>query len=437
MKKRLRIALAGLGTVGGACFRAIQKGASSFEKQTGRRPQIVCVSARDKKKKRGFSLQKIDWVESAEEMARRDDVDVVLELIGGRGGAAKSLVEAALQHSKPVITANKALLASHGERLARLAEKNGAPLLYEAAIAGAIPVVRVMRQSFALEKIDHLQGILNGTCNHILSEMERGQTFPQALHRAQREGYAEADPALDIDGHDAAQKLSLLSALAFKRAPHLKNIEVEGIRALHPIDMQMASDFGCAIRLVASARRKGAQILERVRPALLPKGHVLSELEGAQNAILFEGKGFGTILLEGAGAGAMPTASAVLSDLAELALSRASLPVFSLPAKTMKKAPTPPPKTKSTDEAGVFYIRLFARDEAGSMAEITRIFARAHVSLARICQTEERIEDKGKQSLPFAAMTHKTPASSLLKVREALQKCKVVSGVPIVLPLLD
>ena len=424
MTRPFSIVLAGLGTVGGAFVKRL-----ASREDSAPALKLVAVSARDRKKRRALPLEGVAWAEDAETLLRHD-ADAVVELIGGAEGAARNLVEAALAKGTPVITANKALLARHGAALAALAEENDAPLLYEAAIAAALPAVRVSRDSLSAEPVARVFGILNGTCNHILTAMAGGRPFDEALKDAQRQGYAEADPSLDIDGHDAAQKLTLLSALCFGVAPSEAAVETEGIRDLIQMDMRLAEGFGYAIRLVAdaSAAGGGRGIRQCVRPRLLPLGHRLAKAEGAINALIISGRHIGDLLLEGEGAGASPTAAAVLSDAAALARGDARLPVFSRPAETLREASAASSEKEAFQEA--FYVRVFARDEPGSAAKITRIFAEEGVSLARITQTDE-IRDKkrsgGVARLPVAVITHAAERAAIERIRARLKEASPIA----------
>ena len=316
-KTTWRIGVAGLGTVGGGLLSFLAEHPDFAP--AGALAEVVGVSARSRSRPRPVDISKLAWFDDPVALASSPDVDLFVELIGGSDGPAKAAVEAALKLGKPVVTANKALLAEHGAELAVLAEGAGIPLLFEAAVMGGTPAVKMLRESLVGEEVGAVSGILNGTCNYILTEMEAGgRPFSEVLAEAQRLGYAEADPTMDVGGFAAAHKISILAALAFGAAPNYAAAEVEGIDTIELIDIKLARELGYRIRLVASARRSDEGVAVRVHPALAPLGHPLAETAGPLNALFIEGRRIGRIFLQGPGAGAAPTAAAVAADIADV-----------------------------------------------------------------------------------------------------------------------
>ena len=333
MTPSLKIAIAGLGTVGGGVVKALTQRQAALATQAGRGIEIVAASARDPRKKRDFEVG--NWVADPLALAK-SDADVVVELIGGDEGVARQLVEAALENGKHVVTANKALLAKHGKRLAELAEKKNLQLKFEAAVAGGIPIVGILREALIAHGVDAVKGILNGTCNYILTEMEvSGRGFAEVLKDAQAKGYAEADPTLDIGGGDTAHKLALLASLAFGTAPDLANMKVEGIEQITAADIGFASEFGFRIKLLGVARQTASGIDQRVHLAMVRARTPLANVDGAANGVVVDAGAAGSFFFSGRGAGEAPTASAVVSDIVEIA--RGSFgPVFGRPAANLK-----------------------------------------------------------------------------------------------------
>ena len=335
--KPIRLGVAGLGTVGTALIDNLNAGYEGIVGQAGRPLEVTAVTARNRQADRGPDLSGVAWADTPEDLARRDDVDIVVELIGGEGDPAYSMIMAALEAGKPVVTANKALLAKHGAALAQEAEANGAALAYEAAVAAAIPAVRTLRDSLAGAHVRAVYGILNGTSNYIVSQMfATGRDFAEVLAEAQEKGYAEADPALDVDGGDAGHKLALLSALAFGVQPRFKATELHGIRDLTLADLRAAGQRGYRIKLLARAARYGQEIAQQVAPCYIPLSHPLAAIDGVTNAVTLDAAPSGPIMLSGSGAGGGATASAVMSDIIELAQG-IKRPAFGQPAGTLRQ----------------------------------------------------------------------------------------------------
>ncbi|CAN5380594.1 homoserine dehydrogenase [soil metagenome] len=382
----LRVGLAGVGTVGAALVELLRE---RPELANGRSIEVTAVSARSKGKARGVDLAGVSWLDDPVQLAARPDVDVVVELMGGADGAARDTVLVALNAGKPVVTGNKALIATHGLELARLAEAKGIPLLYEAAVRGGAPAVKLVREALAGDRIERLFGILNGTCNFILTEMERsGRSFPEVLAEAQARGFAEADPTTDVGGFDAAHKLVILAAIAFDAAPNLEGAEISGIGSIELIDIRLAHTLGYRIKLLASAERDGAGARVAVEPMLVPLGSPLAETGGALNALYVQPKRVGPIFLQGAGAGGPATAAAVAADLADLAAG-ARRPVFSRPAADLAPLAAGDPLARS----GSAYVRLTVRDRPGVIAAVSEALAEAQVSIDSFLQRP--VEDSG------------------------------------------
>ncbi len=430
MSAALGIGLAGLGTVGAALVEHLSR-------HRDRLPGISLRAVSARRKERNPPLPPgIDFVPEAGDLARRDDLDVIVELIGGAQDPAHRLVSAALDGGKHVVTANKALLARHGASLAARAEKAGVALGFEAACAAALPVVKVLRETCAASPVTALDGILNGTCNYVLCEMEAtGRAFGEVLAEAQAKGYAEADPALDIGGHDAAQKLALLGALAFGVAPDETAIAVEGIGKVRILDIRLADMLGCKLRLLAHARKQEGGVAFRVRPALAPASSRLAGERGTRNVLAIRSRSFGTLVLEGQGAGGAPTASAVAADLADIAAGRWARHPFGIPAADLADAaPAAPP---AAEEA--CYIRVLARDEAGSMAQITRRISEAGLSLTHVVQPGTDLPlpsgEAPAGSAPIAMITHPAASEAVARARARLADCPGLAGPAVFYPV--
>ena len=431
MSKPLRIGIAGLGTVGAGVVKILAARGEHLAAASGRALELVAVCARDKAKDRGIDLSGVRWEDDPMALAAADDIDLVVELIGGSEGIARDLVEASLKAGKHVATANKALIAHHGTALARLAEEKGVALNYEAAVAGGIPIVKTMREALAANEVRSIHGILNGTCNYILTEMETtGRDFGDVLKDAQALGYAEADPSFDVGGVDAAHKLAILTSLAFGTEVDFGAVQIEGIEKISATDISFAREFGYKIRLLAIAEKLESGIVQRVHPALVPEGTPLAAVSGVYNAVAVDADRVGHMVLEGRGAGEGPTASAVLSDIVDIARGLI-LPPFIVPADRLKKLAQPPVDTHKKS----FYIRVRAVDRAGSMAAITQALAQASVSIERIVQRGDRKDGSGR--LPVVFVTHETDEGTMARARAHLAEHEDVAGTPLVLRIED
>ena len=407
----LRIGIAGLGTVGGGLVALLDKNSSEIGKKCGRAIKITGVSGRDRSKPRAFQLPDAPWYDDAIALAESDSIDLFVELIGGDDGPALASVETALAASKHVVTANKALLAKHGVRLAKLAEKMGVALQFEAAVAGGIPIVKTLRESLLGNRISRVYGILNGTSNYILTRMQReGLPFSEMLAEAQSLGYAEADPTFDVDGQDAAHKLALLSGLAFGVEPNFDEIHLEGIRGITPADFDAAEELGYRIKLLAVAVLKDGGVEARVSPTMVPISSALAGVDGVLNCVAVEGDYSGLIVLAGPGAGAKATASSVASDIIDVARGNIA-PPFIVPAAKLRA----PVQAQMRSHEGGYYIRLSVYDRPGAFAAIATRMAQAGISLESIVQKrgEPGMPGFGRPSpegepTPVVMITHRT-----------------------------
>jgi homoserine dehydrogenase len=414
----LTIAIAGLGTVGAGVMRLLTENAELIERRAGRAIRVVAVSARDRSRNRGVDLGPIRWFGDAVAMAREAEADVFVELIGGAEGIARQSVEAAIQRGRAVVTANKALLAHHGTALARMAEEKGVTLSYEAAVAGGIPVIKTIKEGLAGNRIGSVYGILNGTCNYILTTMRQSRrSFADVLAEAQRLGYAEADPAFDIDGLDTAHKLAVLASLAFGAEVNLAGVHVEGIRAMSPVDIDYADELGYRIKLLGIARRTEHGLEQRVHPAMVPVGASIAHVDGVFNAVVTEGDFVGRTVMEGRGAGAGPTASAVVADLIDLALNE-ERPAFGIAAAKLAAIPASP----MDRHRGAYYVRLMVVDKPGVIADVAAALRDEEVSMEAMIQ---RGRDPG-EVVPVVLTTHETEEA---RMRQALGRINRLDAV--------
>ncbi|MDS9468442.1 homoserine dehydrogenase [Paracoccus sp. MBLB3053] len=419
----LRLGIAGLGTVGTGTVKIIQKHAEMLAVRAGRPVAITAVSARDPKRNRDIDISGYAWETDARALAVRDDIDVFVELIGGDEGVAREAVTAALKAGKDVVTANKALLAIHGQELAELAEENGCVLRFEAAVAGGIPVIKSMTESLAGNEIRRVMGVMNGTCNYILTRMENaGLPYETVFEEARQLGYLEADPTLDVGGIDASHKLAILSSIAFGTRPAFDAVEIEGIERVSIDDIRRAADMGYRIKLLGVAQMTGRGLEQRMSPCLVPAESPLGQLQGGTNMVVIEGDSVGQIVLRGAGAGEGPTASAVMSDIVEIARG-VRMPAFAQPAATLTK-----PIPARTAVPAAYYIRLQLADKPGALAKIATVLGDVGISI-------DRMRQYGKHDLegiaPVLIVTHKTTPEAIDLAIEALPRTGVVDGEPV------
>ncbi len=404
MSPPLRLGIAGLGTVGVGVLKIVQAQSEVLAARAGRPIIVRAVSARTKSRDRGVDLSGFEWENDPVALAKRKDIDLFVELIGGEDGPAKAAVQAALAAGKNVVTANKAMLAIHGQELAQAAEKKGLSLRFEAAVAGGIPVIKALSEGLAGNAITRIMGVMNGTCNYILTRMEtEGIDYETVFADAQALGYLESDPNLDVGGIDAAHKLALLSAIAFGTKVKFQGVELEGIQRITVTDIEQARDMGYRIKLLGVAQMTGRGLEQRMQPALVPADSPLGQLEGATNMVVVEGDSVGQIVLRGAGAGEGPTASAVVGDVIDIARGF-NLPVFGQPADTLLDV-----QAAKASAPAAFYLRLALKDAPGAMAKITRALADAAVSIDRMRQYGHA----GAAAAPVLIVTHKTTRSTL------------------------
>jgi homoserine dehydrogenase len=411
MTRPLAIAVAGLGTVGAGVVKLLRTNADIIAARAGRPIAITAVSARERNRDRGISLSGLRWYEDPVALAADPQVDVVVECIGGSEGPARALVEAAIAAGKHVVTANKALLAVHGAALAQASEARGTALAFEAAVAGGIPAIKALREGLAANRIQRVAGILNGTCNYILTVMrEQKREFAEVLAEAQKLGYAEADPSFDIDGIDAAHKLAILAALAFGRPVDFGAVHVEGIREVSALDIALAEELGYRIKLLGIARREDGGISTRVHPCMVPISAPIARVDGVFNAVVAEGDFVGRVMMEGRGAGEGPTASAVVADVIDIARGRFT-PVWGAEAAAL----TPEPSFPMDRHTGAYYLRLMVVDRPGVIADVTGVLRDHAISLESMLQ---RGRAPG-EAVPVVLTTHETSEAS---VRAALKR---------------
>ena len=410
----LKIGIAGLGTVGVGVVKLLSQQADLISLRSGRDIVITTVSARVPSKDRGVDLGGVNWSYDPIELATNKNVDVVVELIGGEDGVAKELVETALANGKHVVTANKALIAHHGTELARSAEAANVAIAFEAAVAGGVPIVKALREGLVGNKVSRVFGILNGTCNYILSEMRQtGKNFDLVLKEAQGLGYAEANPAFDIDGVDTAHKLSILTSLAFGCEVNFEAVHVEGISRISPLDIEFADDLGYRIKLLGISRQTRTGIEQRVHPCMVPIDAPIAHIEDVFNAVVVEGDFVGTSMYEGPGAGEGPTASAVVADIIDIARDRL-LNTFTIPATELKKLKNVP----ISEHVGSYYVRFMVLDKPGVFATIADALKDNNVSMEAVLQ---RGRSK-KEAVPVVLTTHSTDETSMLATLKLIEE---------------
>jgi homoserine dehydrogenase len=429
MAEALRVALAGLGTVGGGVIRLLDANAELISRRAGRPIEVVAVSARDRTKDRGIDLSRFDWVDDPVELARHAKADVVVELVGGSDGPALALARAALGANKSFVTANKAMIAHHGLELAEAAESAQVALKFEAAVAGGVPVIKGLREGAAANAISRVYGILNGTCNFILSKMEaEGRDFAEILAEAQALGYAEADPTFDIDGIDAAHKLSILASIAFGTQPAFGDLKASGIRHILAADIAEAATLGYRVRLLGIADAGAHGLFQRVHAHLVPLSHPLAHVTGSTNAVVAEGNFVGRLLFQGAGAGDGPTASAVVADLIDIARGEFG-PPYAMPAAALVSQPA----ADSGERRGRSYVRFTVADRVGVLAEIAAAMRDAGVSIESLIQ--RGVSPDG--SALVAIVTHEAPERSIAQALEKLRGSQSLTGEPMWMHILD
>ena len=424
----LRVALAGLGTVGAGVIRLLDANGALIARRAGRPIEIVAVSARDRAKDRGVDITRFDWIDDTAALAHHDGADVVVELIGGSDGPALTLARSTLAGGKSLVSANKAMMAHHGLELAKAAEAAGAALKFEAAVAGGIPVIKGLREGAAANQISRVYGILNGTCNFILTKMEvEGRDFADVLAEAQALGFAEADPSFDIDGIDAGHKLSILASLAFGTRPAFGDVATSGIRHVLAADIAEAATLGYRVRLVGVAEDGPTGLFQRVHPHLVPLDHPLAHVSGALNAVVAEGNFVGRLLFQGAGAGDGPTASAVVADLIDIARGEFG-PPYAMPCASLitQKA------ADAGDRRGRAYLRFLVSDKVGVLAEIAAAMRDAGVSIESLMQRGAAADG----SVLVAIVTHEGPERAVAHALDKLRGSPSLTGEPVWMHIL-
>jgi homoserine dehydrogenase len=426
MTKALKIGIAGLGTVGAATIKILTAAHNELAARAGRPIEIVAVSARSKGRDRGIALDSYRWYDDATEMAKDPEIELFVELMGGSEGAAKAAIETALGLGKAVVTANKALLATHGPALAALAESKGTAIAFEAAVAGGIPVIKALREALVGNKISRVSGILNGTCNYILSRMEAEKLdFAGCLKAAQDLGYAEADPTFDVEGYDTAHKLALLSALAFGTEVDGDAVYVEGISNVTPLDLEMAEELGFRIKLLGVAERTAQGVEQRVHPTFVARTSQLAGVMGVTNAVSIDAEPVGTITLVGPGAGGGATASAVVGDIVDLARGN-RVATFGRPSDALEK----PVRAPMQRHEGGYYIRLSVLDRPGAAAIIATRMAERGISLESILQKGRDARRTANGSVPVILITYATTELLIRNAVAAIAEDGVLDGPP-------
>jgi homoserine dehydrogenase len=422
MTAPLRIGIAGLGTVGAGVVKIVAKHHNLLAHRAGRPIAITAVSARSRGKDRGIDLSGFAWEDDPVALARRDDVDVFVELMGGDSGPALAATEAAIASGKDVVTANKAMLAHHGHRLAQAAEAVGAVIRFEAAVAGGIPVVKALTEGLAGNEILRVMGVMNGTCNYILTRMETaGLPYEEVFAEADALGYLEADPQLDVGGIDAGHKLALLAAIAFGTKVSFDAVELEGIGRISIEDIRQAADMGYRIKLLGVAQMTGRGLEQRMSPCLVPADSPLGQLQGGTNMVVIEGDSVGQVVLRGAGAGQGPTASAVMADVIDLARGfRVS--TFGRPAATLAD-----PVPARASAPAPYYLRMTLVDKPGALAKVAAALGEAGVSIDRMRQYGHA----DSPAAPVLIVTHRTTRDALDHALRAFGATGVVIGEPV------
>jgi homoserine dehydrogenase len=422
MSEALRIGLAGLGTVGGGVVEILDRHKDLLAARCGRPLVLAGVSARTKTRERNLPLGKVKWFDNPVKMASDPGIDVVVEAIGGEEGIAKRIAETALKAGKHLVTANKAMIAHQGTRLAKLAEKNGVALRFEAAVAGGVPIIKALREGLAANRLVEVYGILNGTCNYILTQMEDTERdFDEVLAEAQALGFAEADPSFDIDGIDTAHKLAILASVAFGVEVNFAGIHIEGLRRISSEDITYARELGYRIKLLGITRRGALGIEQRVHPCMVEIGSPVAHVEGVFNAIVAEGDAVEHAVFEGPGAGRGPTASAIVADIIDIARGDLS-PAFSVPARMLKRSVPYP----MAERRGANYVRLRVVDEPGVIARVAAALRDADVSIESIIQRGRAEGDL----VSMVMVTHEVREGSMVQALGRIGRLKTVVEPP-------
>jgi len=424
--KPIRVGLLGIGTVGGGTFNVLRRNQEEIRRRAGRAIDVVMVADLDTERAKQLTGGSVEIVSDARRVVTDPNIDIVVELIGG-DGIARELVMTAIANGKHVVTANKALLAKHGTEIFRAAEEQGVMVAFEAAVAGGIPIIKALREGLTANRIQWIAGIINGTTNFILSEMrDKGLDFDVVLKQAQALGYAEADPTFDIEGVDAAHKATIMSAIAFGVPVQFDKAYVEGITKLSAIDIRYAEQLGYRIKLLGIARKLAAGIELRVHPTLIPASRLIANVEGAMNAVLVQGDAVGATLYYGKGAGAEPTASAVIADLVDITrLATADpehrVPYLAFQSNEMADTPILPMSEVTTS----YYLRMRVADKPGVLADVTRILADASISIDAMLQKEA---GEGETQTDLIILTHETQEKHIDRAIAAIEQLDTILG---------
>tara|TARA_B100000579_G_scaffold432837_1_gene450428 strand:+ start:5296 stop:6573 length:1278 start_codon:yes stop_codon:yes gene_type:complete len=422
----INIGIAGLGTVGSEVAKQLQSNSEFLNRKAGKQLNLVAVSANNKNKNRNFDLSNLKWFTNAASMSETNEIDLVVELIGGSDGIALDLCKNSLIKGKSVVTANKAMMSKHGYELAKISEKNKCSIAFEASVAGCIPIIKSLRDALSGTRVNSISGILNGTCNFILTEMrEKGISFAEVLKDAQEKGYAEADPTFDVDGIDAAQKLTILSAIAFGIAPDNKNLSISGIRDVDVTDILFAEELGYRIKLLAYSKLDNG-LVQEVSPCMISLDKQISNVEGVLNAVELETELAGSVLLTGYGAGAEATATAVLSDIISIAQDKQPN-VFGTKVSSLQL------DVKQGDkENNRYYMRLNVIDKSGVLASVTEIFKKYGLSIESLLQRGRNPNEE----VPVVITTHETDHKTLTSVMKELSNSKELISKPVCMKII-
>lgn len=426
----VRIGLLGAGQVAGGVAEILAGHAAEIEARLGSRLRVIRALVRDARRDRTGALADVALTTDPDLVLRADDVDVVVELIGGIE-PARSLMLRALEAGKPVVTANKALLATHAHEIFSAASRAGVDVHFEAAVCGGVPIIRTLREALASDRIESIRGIVNGTTNYMLSEMESGRSYADALQEAQRLGYAEADPTFDVGGHDAAQKLLLLASLAFGARVSPDDVPTEGIEIVDALDFAYAREFGCTIRLLARAALQAGELVLDVRPALVPAGTLLATTRGAFNAVEMRSTALGPLVLVGQGAGPLPTGTAVVSDIIEVCRNRRVRASGRVPALAWRDATQAPALAARESRRSAWYLRFVVADEPGVLAAIAGALGARGISIASVLQRERA---KGAEAVPVVVVTHDAPEGAVRQAVAGLDAMAFSRGRAVLMP---
>ena len=426
MSKPVFVGILGLGTVGGGTAEVLQRNSTEITRRAGRSIELVIASVRDINKKRNAALDNVQLTLDSNKIVDDPNIDIVLELIGGTE-LAKDLVLRAIENGKHIVTANKALIALHGNEIFEAAQRKGVTVAFEAAVAGGIPIIKAIREGLAGNQIEWLAGIINGTGNFILTEMrDKGRDFNDVLKEAQALGYAEADPTFDVEGIDAAHKLTILASIAFGVPLQFEKVYTEGISQITREDVEYASELGYRIKHLGIARRASDGLEMRVHPTLIPHRRLIANVDGVMNAVLVRADAVGPTLYYGPGAGAEPTASAVVADLVDVVRALTTDPGNRVPHLAFQPGSIKDIEILSIDKVKTaFYLRMQVRDQAGVLAEITRIFADQNISIEAIVQKEEK---DANDCVPLVMLTHTVLESHMMAAIEKIETLSTVTG---------